>query len=122
MAMILIVEDDVFHRDLLSRFVTYLGHEVTLAANGAEAMAIVQDAAPQIVIMDMGLPVIDGWQATEQLRATFSRAALPIIALTAYAHIDERERCMAAGCNNYLTKPIDFAQLEACVTQWITQR
>lgn len=119
--MILIVEDDVFHRDLLARFVTYLGHEVTLAPDGVQALARAQDAPPQLVIMDMGLPVLDGWRTTEQLRATFSREALPIIALTAYAHAEERDRCLAAGCNDYATKPIDFTWLDARITYWLAQ-
>lgn len=122
MAMILVVEDDVFHRDLLARFVQYLGHEATLASNGMEAVTIAQRDTPHLILMDMGLPVLDGWQATQQLRVMFSREALPIIALTAYAQVEEQDRCLAAGCNDYATKPIDFTRLDSLIQHWLAQR
>jgi CheY-like chemotaxis protein len=111
MARILLVEDNEMNRDMLSRRLVRQGHTVLLAADGAEGIAKARDEAPDIVLMDMSLPVIDGWEATRRMRAEEATRHLPIIALTAHAMAGDREKAMAAGCDDYDTKPVELARL-----------
>lgn len=113
MAKILLVEDNEMNRDMLSRRLERRGHEVLCAVDGAEGVATAQREAPALILMDMSLPVLDGWEATRQLKADPATSAIPIIALTAHAMSDDREHALSAGCNDYDTKPVEFPRLVA---------
>jgi len=108
---VLLVEDNEMNRDMLSRRLTRNGHEVLLATDGQEAIEVARAEHPDIVLMDLSLPVIDGWEATRRLRADPATAGLRIIALTSHAMAGDRERALAAGCDDYDTKPIDLLRL-----------
>lgn len=111
MATILVVEDEVVNRELFVRYLTILGYDVIVAVNGVQAVATAEAVRPALILMDMELPQMDGWQATSIIKANPTTRAIPVIALTAYAMIDERERCFAAGCDEYESKPVDFSRL-----------
>jgi CheY-like chemotaxis protein len=111
MARILLVEDNEMNRDMLSRRLIRNGHTVLMAADGQAAIDMARGEAPEIVLMDLSLPVIDGWEATRRLRADPATAALPVIALTSHAMAGDRERALAAGCDDYDTKPVDLPRL-----------
>jgi CheY-like chemotaxis protein len=111
MAKILLVEDNAMNRDMLSRRLQRRGHEVVVAVDGAEGLALAQRELPGLILMDMSLPVLDGWEATRQLKADPTTSAIPIIALTAHAMSEDRERAIAAGCDDYDTKPVEFPRL-----------
>jgi CheY-like chemotaxis protein len=117
MARILLVEDNELNREMLSRRLARSGHVVSLAVDGQEALDKARAEAPEIVLLDMSLPVIDGWEATRLLRGAPETAGLRIIALTAHAMAGDRERAMAAGCDDYDTKPIDFPRLLAKIAR-----
>ena len=111
MAKILLVEDNEMNRDMLSRRLVRGGHTVVVAVDGEQGVAMAASEAPDIVLMDMSLPVLDGWTATRQLRANAATRDIPVIALTAHAMSGDREKAMAAGCNDYDTKPIELPRL-----------
>lgn len=111
MPRILVVEDNEMNRDMLSRWLTRHGFEVTVAVDGGEAIAVTQSLRPDLVVMDMGLPGIDGWEATRLLKADAATCHIPVIALTAHAFAADRKRGMEAGCDDYDIKPVDFARL-----------
>ena len=111
MAKILLVEDNEMNRDMLSRRLERRGHEVLIAVDGQQGVDLAQSSSPDIILMDMSLPVIDGWEATRQLKAMDGMKAVPIIALTAHAMSGDREKAMAAGCDDFDTKPVDLARL-----------
>jgi CheY-like chemotaxis protein len=111
MAKILIVEDNEMNRDMLSRRLARRGYEVETAEDGTQGVAKAQELQPDLVLMDMSLPVVDGWEATRQLKAGEHTRSIPVIALTSHAMEGDREKAMAAGCDEYDTKPIDLAQL-----------
>lgn len=111
MARILLVEDDEMNRDMLSRRLTRAGHTVLIAVDGAQGVEVARAEAPDLVLMDMSLPVMDGWEATRRLRADPATAALPVIGLTAHAMEGDRARVLSAGCNDYDTKPVDMPRL-----------
>jgi CheY-like chemotaxis protein len=118
MAVILLVEDNELNRDMLSRRLKRAGHTVLNAVDGQEAVdqALGRNAlerAPDLVLMDLSLPVFDGWEATRRIRSALAGAPLPIIALTAHAMVGEREAALAAGCDDFDTKPVDFERLTA---------
>jgi two-component system cell cycle response regulator DivK len=113
MPKILLVEDNEMNRDMLSRRLARKGYEVAIAVDGREGVEKARDGAYDLVLMDMSLPEIDGWEATRQLRAAPETSALPIIALTAHAMSGDRERALEAGCNDYDTKPIELDRLLA---------
>ena len=108
---ILLVEDNAENREMLGRRLSRRGHQLSFAADGAEAIAIANAELPDIVLMDLSLPVIDGWEATRRLKSAEPTAAIPVIALTAHAMDGDRERALAAGADDYDTKPIDLARL-----------
>jgi len=108
MAKVLLVEDNEMNRDMLSRRLQRREYEVVLAADGAEAVAAAQAEAPDLILMDMSLPVIDGWEATRRLKAAPDTRDIPVIALTAHAMAGDREKALEAGCDDYDTKPIDL--------------
>jgi two-component system, cell cycle response regulator DivK len=111
MAKILIVEDNEMNMDMLSRRLTRHGFEVVTATDGGQGISVARSEKPDLILMDMGLPVVDGWEATRQLKAAGDTRFIPIIALTAHAVDEERERCMAAGCDDYESKPVKFEKL-----------
>ena len=111
MARLLYVEDNEMNRDMLSRRLARRGHEVLIAVDGEEGLSKARDEAPDLILMDMSLPVIDGWEATRRLKNADETAAIPIIGLTAHAMADDREKCLAAGCDDYDTKPVDLPRL-----------
>ncbi|MCB1865001.1 MAG: response regulator [Chromatiales bacterium] len=111
MAKILLVEDNEMNRDMLSRRLERKGHEVVMAVDGQQGIDLAQSIAPDVVLMDMSLPVVDGWEATRRLRADPATAGLRIIALTAHAMAEDREKALAAGCDDYDTKPIELKRL-----------
>ena len=108
---ILLVEDNELNRDMLSRRLTRAGYVVRIAIDGEEALAKVRELRPDVVLLDLSLPVKDGWAACREIRADASIAETAIIALTAHAMSDDRKRALAAGCNDYASKPIDFPEL-----------
>src|SRR5579871_1781733 len=111
MAKILLVEDNEMNRDMLSRRLVRNGHTVVIAVDGEQGVAMAVSEAPDIVLMDMSLPVLDGWAATRKLRADPVTRAIPVIALTAHAMAGDREKALAAGCNDYDTKPVELPRL-----------
>lgn len=113
MPKLLLVEDNEVNRDMLSRRLIRYGFEIEIAIDGAQGLAMAQSIAPDLILMDMSLPIIDGWEATRRLKASATTRQIPIIALTAHAMGGDRERCLAAGCDEYDTKPIEFSRLLA---------
>jgi len=111
MTRVLLVEDNEMNRDMLSRRLRKKGFEVDMAVDGAEGVEMARRGAYDIVLMDMSLPVIDGWEATRQLRAVPETRDVPVIALTAHAMAGDRDRAMEAGCSDYDTKPVEIERL-----------
>jgi CheY-like chemotaxis protein len=108
---ILLVEDNEMNRDMLSRRLERRGFVVALAVDGEAAVEMASSEAPDLILMDMSLPVLDGWEATRRLRAAEATRAIPVIALTAHAMSGDRDRALEAGCDDYDTKPIDLLRL-----------
>lgn len=111
MSKILLVEDNEMGRDMLSRRLRRREFEVIAVGDGAEGLREAALAAPDLILMDMSLPVIDGWESTRRLKADSRTASIPVIALTAHAMTGDRDRALAAGCDDFDTKPIDFVRL-----------
>jgi len=111
MARILLVEDNEMNRDMLSRRLTKRGHEVAIAVDGQEGVDMASAENPEIILLDMSLPVMDGWKEARRLKSDPATQANPIIALTAHAMAGDREKCLEAGCEDYDTKPIEFKRL-----------
>jgi CheY-like chemotaxis protein len=111
MPRILLVEDNEMNRDMLSRRLIRRGYEVILATNGQEALALAKSSSPDLILMDMSLPTLDGWETTRRIKSSVSMAAIPIIALTAHAMSGDKEQALAVGCDDYDTKPIEFEGL-----------
>ena len=111
MLKILLVEDNEMNWDMLSRRLRRDGYEVVVATDGKQGVDMALSGAPDLILMDMSLPVLDGWEATRQIKAAPQTQAVPIIALTAHAMTGDRERALAAGCDDYDTKPIEFRRL-----------
>ncbi len=113
MTRIVLVEDNEMNRDMLTRRLVRRGYSVAVALDGQEALDVVARELPDVVLMDMGLPVLDGWEATRRLKADPVTARIPVIALTAHALSTDRDEALAAGCDDYETKPIDLERLVA---------
>jgi CheY-like chemotaxis protein len=113
MSKLLIVEDDPMIREVLSRTLALGGYEIITAADGQAGVHRARTDRPDLIIMDMGLPVLNGWQATHRIRSMPVTRSIPIIALTAFALKEDRDRCLMMGCNDYETKPVDFDRLKA---------
>ena len=111
MSKILLVEDNEMNRDMLSRRLQRKGHDVLIALDGVQGVELAQSQNPDLILMDMSLPIMDGWQATQQLKAAPETRGIPIIALTAHAMAGDREKCLEVGCDDYDTKPIEFSRL-----------
>jgi len=111
MTKVLVVEDNEMNRDMLARRLRRKGFEVVLAADGESGIDMATREAPAIILMDLSLPGIDGWETTRRLKAAAGTAAIPIIALTAHAMSGDREKALAAGCDDYDTKPVELSRL-----------
>lgn len=111
MSKILIVEDNELNRDMLSRRLSRSGYDVVLAVQGKEGIAMAESEGPDLILMDLSLPVIDGWEATRQIKARTSTASIPVIALSAHALADDEDRARKVGCDDYDTKPIEMPRL-----------
>jgi CheY-like chemotaxis protein len=111
MPRLLVVEDNEMNRDMLSRRLIRKKYDVLVAVDGRESVEVARSEAPDLILMDMSLPVMDGWEAARQLRANPETRAIPIIALTAHAMSGDREKAMEAGCDDYDTKPIELPRL-----------
>ena len=111
MSKLLLVEDNEMNRDMLSRRLQRRGYEVIIAVNGEEGVKRAQSEAPDLILMDMSLPVLDGWEATKRLKAAPKTQSIPILGLTAHAMSGDREKAIEAGCDDYDTKPIEFSRL-----------
>ena len=113
MAKILLVEDNEMNRDMLSRRLIRRGYEVLIAVDGEQGVAMAASESPALILMDMSLPVLDGWEATRQVKAAEATRGIPVIALTAHAMAGDRDKAMAAGADDFDTKPIDLDRLLA---------
>ncbi len=111
MPTILLVEDNELNRDMLSRRLVRKGYQVLIAEDGAKGLSAATEGKPDLILMDMSLPVIDGWEVTRRLKAEPETRAIPVIALTAHALSTDREKAMAAGCDDYDTKPVELDRL-----------
>ncbi len=111
MTKILLVEDNEMNLDMLTRRLERRGFEILVAVDGAQGIEVVKQEMPDLILMDMSLPVMDGWEATRRLKADPELRHIPIIALTAHAIAGDRERCLAAGCDEYESKPVKFPRL-----------
>ena len=121
MPRILLVEDNELSRDMLSRRLSRRGYEVLLAIDGAQAVDTARSGAPDIILMDMSLPVIDGWEATRRLKADAETRDIPIIALTAFAMASDERKAREAGCDDFDTKPVDLPRLLEKVERWLSR-
>lgn len=119
MPKILLVEDNEMNRDMLTRRLRRRGFEVITAVTGSDSLQQARRAKPDLILMDMSLPEMDGWEATRLLKADASTRHIPIIAQTAYAMRGDRERCLAVGCNDYTPKPVQWAQLITKIESWL---
>jgi CheY-like chemotaxis protein len=113
MTTILVVEDNEMNRDMLSRRLKRRGYEVLVAEDGQKGLEVARGSVPDLILMDMSLPVIDGWEVTRRLKADDALKHIPVIALTAHAMANDREKAIEAGCDDYDTKPIDLTRLLA---------
>ncbi len=113
MAKILLVEDNEMNRDMLSRRLQRKGFAVVIAEDGRSGVAMAASEAPDLILLDMSLPLVDGWEAARQIKAAARTKSIPIIALTAHAMAGDREKALAAGCDEYDTKPVEFPRLLA---------
>ena len=111
MTRILLVEDNEMNRDMLSRRLARRGYEVVIAVDGAQGVAMAASESPALILMDMSLPVLDGWEATRQIKASAATRAIPVIALTAHAMAGDRDKAIAAGADDFDTKPIELERL-----------
>jgi CheY-like chemotaxis protein len=111
MTKILLVEDNEMNQDMLSRRLLRRGYEVVIAGDGAQGVTMSLSESPDVILMDMSLPILDGWEATRHIKFNPVTRSIPIIALTAHAMAGDRENALAAGCDDYDTKPIDFKRL-----------
>jgi CheY-like chemotaxis protein len=119
---ILLVEDDDLNRDMLSRRLALENYDVIEAVDGLEALALARSESPDLILMDVNLPRMDGWQATRQLKDDETTRATPIVMLTAHAMKGDDQRCLDAGCDAYQTKPIDWAQLMSCLETLLNRK
>ena len=119
MARILLVEDNELNRDMLSRRLKKRGFEIDIAIDGQQGIDMATSGQPNLILLDMSLPVVDGWDAAKTLKGNEATKAIPIIALTAHAMAGDKEKALEAGCDDYDTKPVDLARLLEKIGQWI---
>ena len=122
MRRILLVEDNDSSREMLTRRLAKHGFEVLTAINGQEALDIVRREAPDVVLLDMMLPIMDGWTAVREMRSDASIRHIPVIALTAHAALEDRKRSIEAGCDDHETKPVDMPRLLSTIERWLEPR
>jgi len=122
MARILLVEDNEMNRDMLSRRLARSGYEVVIAVQGDQGVELARTASPDLVLMDMSLPVLDGWEATRRLKGDPATREIPVIALTAHAMSGDREKARAAGCDDFDTKPVEYARLVSKIEDLLQKR
>jgi two-component system, cell cycle response regulator DivK len=111
MTKILLVEDNEMNRDMLSRRLTRNGFEIVMAVNGQQGLDLASSENPDLILLDMSLPVMDGWEAARRLKADAATAKIPVIALTAHAMVQDKEKALAAGCDDFDTKPVELPRL-----------
>ncbi|QZZ19187.1 response regulator [Leptothermofonsia sichuanensis E412] len=121
MAKILLVEDNEMNRDMLSRRLERKGHQILIAIDGEQGVSMACSESPDLILMDMSLPVLDGWEATRQLKALPQTQSIPIIALTAHAMAGDRDKCIQAGCDDYDTKPVEFPRLMGKIQAFLSK-
>ncbi|MBM3224434.1 MAG: response regulator [Candidatus Tectomicrobia bacterium] len=121
MAKLLLIEDNEMNRDMLSRRLMRRGFQVLIAVDGAQGVALAQVELPDLILLDMSLPVMDGWEAAQRLKAAVETQSIPIIALTAHAMSGDREKALAVGCDDYDTKPIEFVRLFGKIQAFLGQ-
>ncbi len=119
MARILLVEDNEMNRDMLSRRLKKKGFEVVLAFDGKQGVEMAGEHAPDLILLDMSLPVMDGWEAAQHLKSNDATKSIPVIALTAHARAGDKETALEAGCDDYDTKPVDFKRLLGKINAWL---
>ncbi len=119
MVKILLVEDNEMNRDMLSRRLKKKGFEVVLALDGKQGVEMAGEHAPDLILLDMSLPVMDGWEAAQHLKNDDATKQIPVIALTAHAMAGDKEKAMEAGCDDYDTKPIDLKRLLGKINAWL---
>ncbi|MFW6063423.1 MAG: response regulator [Chloroflexota bacterium] len=122
MTTILLVEDNELNRDMLSRRLKRAGFTVITAEDGEQGIVRAREQEPDLILMDMSLPVLDGWEASRRLKGDGATQAIPIIALTAHAMAGDRQQALDAGCDDYDTKPIDFRRLLGKIEQFVGER
>ena len=122
MAKILLVEDNEMNRDMLSRRLERRGHTLVMAVDGGQGVALAKSEKPDLILMDMSLPVLDGWEATKQIRAMPETKSIPIIALTAHAMASDEDRAREAGANDFDTKPIELGRLTEKIDALLARR
>ncbi len=122
MAKILLVEDNEMNRDMLSRRLVKRGYEVVIAVEGEQGVALARTDSPDLVLMDMSLPVLDGWEATRRLKSDPATRQIPIIALTAHAMAGDREKAREAGCDDFDTKPVELPRLLSKIESLLQKR
>ena len=120
MSKILLVEDNEMNRDMLTRRLERKGFEVVIAIDGKAGIDMASSASPDIILMDLSLPVIDGWEATRQIKGDLATQSIPVIALTAHAMAGDEQRALEAGCDDYDTKPVDFKRLLGKIENYIS--
>jgi two-component system, cell cycle response regulator DivK len=111
MNTILLVEDDIMNREMIARYLEMSGYRVISAGDGANAVLLARKARPSLILMDMGLPILNGWQATHRIKTTPETQHIPIIALTAFAMAEDRAKCFSIGCDAFESKPVNFDRL-----------
>jgi len=111
MTKILLVEDNEMNRDMLSRRLVRNGFEIVMAVNGQEGLDLASSENPDLILLDMSLPIIDGWEAARRLKANAATSKIPVIALTAHAMVQDKEKALAAGCDDFDTKPVELPRL-----------
>ena len=121
MSKLLLVEDNEMNRDMLSRRLQRRGYEVVLAVDGQEGVDLAREAHPAVVLMDMSLPVLDGWEATRRIKAAPQTKSIPVIALTAHAMAGDEQKAREAGCDDYDTKPIELPRLLAKIESFLSR-
>lgn len=122
MSRILIVEDNEMNRDMLSRRLERSGYQVITATNGRHGVSVAQAQSPDLILMDMSLPEMDGWEAARWLKSDHATQQIPVIALTAHAMLSDKQRALEAGCDDYETKPVEFPRLLAKIQTMLKSR
>jgi two-component system cell cycle response regulator DivK len=122
MPKILLVEDNELNRDMLSRRLTRNGFEIIIAIDGQQGVTMATSEKPDLILMDMSLPIIDGWEATRRIKADPATNSIPVIALTAHALVQDREKAMAAGCDDFDTKPVELPRLMEKIRSFLDKK